>query len=439
MENINDLAKSASNAITRSVTFKLIVVGILILLMLIPISLINNLLKERKQRARDAIKEISEKWAGSQTIQGPILAVPYLSTFINKDKEVKSIKKYAYVFPETNIITGHLHSKILSRGIFDAVVYNSDLEISGQFDLQTVLKKLETDKVLLNECELWYSVSDLKGISAIPVILWDGKKHHSESFYSIENNLKGFKTTLVPLSDKKLTFDYRITLQLKGSQEIAITPLAKVTQAEIDGDWHSPSFYGTFLPTDRAVGKEDFNAKWQVLEFNRPFSPVYYGAFPKVDGYDFGVNLYVPVDQYQKSERTNKYALLIILLTFVALFLTEIILKIRIHPIQYLLIGCALAIYYSLLLSISEHWGYSVAYLIASLATVSLIALYSKALFNGWKYTAILATSLLSFYSFIWIIVDNEEFALLIGTIGLFVVLAAIMYLSRAIKWYSFE
>ncbi len=197
----------------------------------------------------------------------------------------------------------------------------------------------------------------------------------------------------------------------------------------MNGSWNNPSFVGDFIPASSTITDTTFDATWNVLHFNRPFAQQWISDGKELKGSDFGVKLLVPVDQYQKSIRTAKYAILMILLTFVALLLVEITQKIRIHPFQYILIGAALIIYYTLLLSVSEHLGYDWAYLIASLSTVALIGLYSKTFLK--KNLMILFTLLLAiFYTFIFVIILQQDFSLLLGSIGLFVIIGLLMYFS---------
>jgi inner membrane protein len=204
----------------------------------------------------------------------------------------------------------------------------------------------------------------------------------------------------------------------------------------LSGPWADPSFDGEFLPATREVTETGFTASWKVLHFNRPFSQQWTQDNQQLSGADFGIKLLIPVDQYQKSIRTSKYGVLIILLTFIALFLVEITQKIRIHPFQYILIGAALTIYYTLLLSFSEHVGYNVAYIIASLATVILISLYSISFLGNTKLIMLFSLLLITFYSFIFVIILQQDFSLLLGSIGLFFIVGLLMYFSRKVNWY---
>ena len=234
-----------------------------------------------------------------------------------------------------------------------------------------------------------------------------------------------------------LTGKVDVALKLKGSERLNFTPVGKSTTVRIEGPWADPSFDGEFLPESREITQTDFNAEWRVLHFNRPFPQQWKNGDESLENADFGVRLMMPVDQYQKSMRSAKYSVLIILLTFMALFLVEITQRIRIHPFQYILIGAALTIYYILLLSLSEHMGYNEAYMIASLATVILITAYSKTFLVTRRLVSLFAGLLGVFYTFIFVIIQEQDYSLLLGSIGLFLIVALLMYFSRKVKWYN--
>ncbi|HPH47364.1 MAG TPA: cell envelope integrity protein CreD, partial [Chryseolinea sp.] len=228
-----------------------------------------------------------------------------------------------------------------------------------------------------------------------------------------------------------------ITLNLKGSKRLDFVPAGKTTTVKLSSTWNNPSFDGEFLPDPSEITEAGFTASWKVLHYNRPFSQQWKGNEQTLSGSEFGMKLLPPVDQYQKSSRTSKYAALIILLTFVSLFLVEITQKIRIHPFQYILIGAALIIYYSLLLSFSEHLGYDISYIISSLATVILIGLYSTTFLRTRKLSFLFSTLLVIFYAFIFVIILQQDYSLLLGSIGLFLIIGLVMYFSRKINWYK--
>jgi inner membrane protein len=315
------------------------------------------------------------------------------------------------------------------------------------------------DKVLWNEAYMVLGITDLRGISENPVFTSGGELLTAEPSNNIgvsvgnhagsDNNAVRYThtdastfsslgiTTKLPWENaESFAGDVSIKLNLKGSERLDFVPAGKTTTVSISSPWTDPSFDGEFLPASRSVSEKGFDATWKVLHFNRPFSQQWTQDNQQLSGSDFGVKLLIPVDQYQKSIRTSKYGILMILLTFVALFLVEITQKIRIHPFQYILIGAALIIYYTLLLSFSEHMGYNLAYIIASLATVILVGLYSSSFLQNKKLVTLFSLLLLIFYTFIFVIILQQDYSLLLGSIGLFLIIGLLMYFSRKVKWY---
>ncbi|MBS1544568.1 MAG: cell envelope integrity protein CreD [Bacteroidetes bacterium] len=451
----------------ESVTVKLMSIGFLVLLLLIPSTWIQHLMHERHSRAEDVVDEISSKWSGQQSLSGPVLVIPYhyRETVIDRDKKgVEYVERKAnyYLLPEKLDVKGTVKPQVLHRGIFDAAVYESQIEMRAEFARPVIdAEGINEKDVLWNEARMVFSVSDLRGISDNPVFLVGNtnlateptgdigldipvnKWEDSESERVSGNGAgsiylsNGIVARLGWASEKDFNGHTEITLPLKGSQQLAFIPSGKTTEVKLSGPWASPSFNGEFLPAEREISDEGFSARWKVLHYNRPFAQSWNTDHLKLAGADFGVKLLIPVDQYQKSIRTSKYSELIIILTFAALFLVEISRKIRIHPFQYILIGAALIIYYTLLISLSEQVGYNAAYWVSTLATVGLVGAYSLSFMEERRLTALLISLMLVFYAFIFVIILQQDFSLLLGSIGLFIIIGAMMYFSRTIKWYD--
>lgn len=439
----------------ESIMIKLLSIGFLVLILLIPGAWIESIIYERQQRADEAIDEVSSKWSTSQTVSGPILVVPFTKReVIDRGKDGVEIHEHvekAFFLPEQLTIDGTVAPEKLNRGIFDVVVYTTNLSMKSEFSFPG-FKALNIDEkdVIWNDAYLAFGITDLRGISQNPTFKAGDSVLTAEPSsnlgmttskavddYSTNYSNSGIVARLNWKSKEDFRKNIAIDLSLKGSKSLYFVPAGKTTKANLSGSWKDPSFDGNFIPSDRTVTEDGFTATWDVLHFNRPFAQQWVESGQHLSGSEFGVKLLVPVDQYQKSIRTAKYGALVILLTFIALFLVEITQKIRIHPFQYILIGAALTIYYTLLLSISEHLGYNHAYLIASGATVLLVALYSSTFFKSPKLIVIFAILLIIFYAFIFVIIQQQDYALLIGSIGLFLIIAVLMYFSRKIKWYK--
>ncbi|HVS91037.1 MAG TPA: cell envelope integrity protein CreD [Mucilaginibacter sp.] len=430
----------------ESVTVKLAFVGILTLMLMIPSALVSNLITERAQRQDETIKEVTDQYSGSQLIQGPILAIPYREQVKENDEKGNSVTREVienlYVLPNELNYKGGLNSEVLHRGIYEVPVYNGRIQISGNFsniDLSSL--SLNADQLIPEKASLLFSISDLKGLKTNPQVHVGDRNLTAEPVAgeSIFGNGLRVAADLTGLTDKTIPFSF--DLDLKGSEELSFLHLGKTTDVEVKGNWKSPSFDGRYLPDVRDVTTRGFSAKWRMLYYNRPFPQQWVKDITlltnekKAADATFGIKLKLPVDQYQKTTRTSKYALLIIMLTFISLFLTELIGKKKVHVFNYILIGAAMVIYYTLLLSFSEQVGYAIAYLIASVATIALITAFLTSLLKNKKAAVIFALILTLFYSFIYVIIQLEDLSLLIGSIALFIIIAALMYTSRKINW----
>ncbi len=449
--------------IEESISVKLTSIGFLVLILLIPSSWIQDLMVERQMRSDDVITEVSEKWSGTQTLSGPILVVPYKTQkkikLVTGETELQDYVEKYYFLPETLDINGSVKPEILHRGLFDVAVYGSTLTIKANFTSPDFLSlRIPNESILWKDAFMMFSISDLRGINDSLGFFVGEKPKATEPSNNFSTGMSASQPELidglVATNSKPITYsgiiarmewesadDFKgnavINLNLKGSQRLDFQPTGKTTSVRLSSTWTSPSFEGDFLPETREISEKGFTASWKILHYNRPFAQHWTQSNGQLAGSDFGVKLLVPVDQYQKSIRTSKYGQLIIILTFVALFLVEITRKIRIHPFQYILIGVALIIYYTLLLSFSEQIGYNSAYWIASLATVGLISFYSKSFLKSKELVGLFTSLLLIFYSFIFIIILQQDFSLLLGSIGLFLIVGALMYFSRKVQWYG--
>lgn len=446
MENLQSPKESFKNWFGESVLVKVVLIGFLTLLLLIPFNWIQDLISERQTRQQEVNQEISNNWSGSQLIQGPVLIVPYKTLILEKNNAGKSIQREVYsniyLLPEVLNITSHAHPEILHRGIFDAVVYNTNVKVNGKFSALELKKSgIIPERVQWDKAKVAIGISDLKGLKNNPIIELDKSEYTVEPDFG---SVSLFSNNLVIMPDlsslKNTALDFNFDLDLRGSTELNFMHLGKITNVKIEGKWNSPKFMGRYLPDERKVSADKFSASWRLPYFNRPFAQQWIDTNTSIKDNQskesaFGVKFIMPVDQYQKTMRSAKYAILVILLTFVSLFFTEMIGRKKVHLLQYVLIGVAMCIYYTLLLSLSEQLGFDIAYLIASCATVGLIGTFIAMILAN-KRTALVFSAILSvFYGFIYIIIQLEDLALLFGSIGLFVIVAIMMFLSARMDW----
>ena len=442
------------NLFGASILFKLGLIGFLTLLLLIPSFMVQDLITERKNRQQEVIREISDKWSGSQLVQGPILVLPYKTTVMEKDSDTQKnssqeILTNIYILPENLNISSKANPELLHRGIFDAVVYTSQIKVSGTFS-QLELKKSGIDPAMIQweQAKVDIGLSDLKGLKNNPVIRLGNQNYEVEPDFT---SLKLFSNNLVILPnlslEKSTALNFSFDLDLRGSERLSFLHLGKNTTVKIEGEWNDPSFTGRYLPDERSLSGKAFSATWKMPYYNRPYpqqwieeNTILNTTDTQVQGSNnsdsravFGVDFLLPVDQYQKTIRTAKYAFLVILLSFLSLFFTELLIKQRVHFLQYVLIGAAMTIYYILLLSLSEQLGFNLAYVIASAATASLIGTFIWSLLKNRKVALVFTSILTMFYSFIFVILQLQDLALLVGSIGLFLIVALLMYLSQKI------
>ncbi|WP_062053147.1 cell envelope integrity protein CreD [Aquimarina longa] len=441
--------KSFGQWLKTSITIRMLMVGILILVLLIPLSYIKNLIQERSYRQEEVVKEINQKWGNEVLLYGPVLKIPYQIHTLKKnwDEKTKSYTeedlitiKHAFFFPNTLDIDTKVESETLGRSIYESVVYTADLKIKGSFTPPNFESKdIKPIDILWNKATVLINSTNLKGIrSSLELKL--GKESYSlQSKYAKNSYTNTLETKFLEEASlpKEHTIDFNLDLIINGSEQLRFIPVGRETNVSMTSNWASPSFNGNYLPDTKTkkISKEGFKANWKVLQINRKFEQEFFGELPHINSSAFGVKLLIPVDEYQKSERAAKYGYLVIALTFLVFFLIQTISKIQIHPFQYLMIGLALTMFYILLISISEHSSFLQAYAIAGSAVVVLISMYSKAILKSFKFMGFIATSLAALYTFIFVIIQLENYALLVGSIGLFLILATIMMISRKIDW----
>lgn len=418
--------------------FKALFIGILTLLLLIPMSFISGLVGDRERRQNDAYKEISGKWASAQTVTGPVLLVPYLYHSSDKDGKDVTSTRYAYFLPDSLNVAGSLQPEKRHRGIYEVILYRSDLRMSGNFrQLDPTALKIAAADWKPGEAVLLLGTTDLRGIENRLSVHWDG----AEKFFDpgVPPNNLITQGVSVPVSldsngagQSKRVFS--IHLELKGSGTLNFVPAGKSTTVHLNSPWPTPSFTGSFLPGSRQLTDKGFSSDWTIFNLNRNFPQQWTEGTYDLNASAFGVSLMQPVDFYQKTMRCVKYAILIIALTFTVFFLVETGTGNPVHPFQYLLIGLALCVFYTLLISISEYLSFGWAYGIAAGATVLLITLYASWLFRDRRMPVVTGCALAVLYGYVFVLIQLKDFALLVGSIGLFLVLAVLMYFSRHIN-----
>ncbi|WP_136666967.1 cell envelope integrity protein CreD [Flavobacterium sp. H122] len=437
------------NSFFQSTTVKMAVVGFLTLILLIPLEFVKSLITERSIRKKEVVEEVSNLWGKDIYFYGPILKIPYKSyeeyNIANPRTgaitiEKKVITKNAFFFPENfNSKTNARKNTSLKRGIYNNVVFTAIMNFKGNFGKPNFEKLgIKAEDLLWDQASIVVKTTNLKSIKSDLNIALNNQKLNFESKSEDDNfygTLESDKFNYNSLN-KNNTIAFNFTMEYNGSNSIRFIPIGKKSTINIDSDWDSPSFEGAFSANDttKIIDKKGFHADWKILDINRAFSQQHLNKIPNLNEYSFGVKLIETVDEYQQNERASKYGFLVIGLTFLVFFLIQSISKINIHVFQYSMIGLALIMFYTLLISITEHSSFTFAYIVAGIAVVIMISLYSKSILNN-KFSGFIAIALTALYTFIYVIIQLESYALLVGSIGLFAILGAVMYFSRKIEW----
>lgn len=421
----------------NSIMVKGLITGGLILLMMIPTFFIMDLISEREALQKEVVKEVSSKWASDQNLSGPFLSVPYKKFFTNSESKTESTETKLVILPTSLQVKGNIKPEERPRSIYKVLLYKTDVNFAGNFNIDFP-EDMKLEQADFSKARICFTLNDFKGIEEDIYINFNNQKLLLRPGLPVNDFGATGLSAPVNISAAEIagTLPFLLDVKLKGSEQLHFMPLAASSKFSLTSSWPSPSFNGSILPGKRTVDKNGFTAEWNFNQANLPFSTTSFTNQIKAKDIDFGVSLVQPADQYNKTMRSVKYAILFIGLTFGFFFIIELLQKNPLHPVQYVLVGLALVIFYTLLLSISEYIVFDFAYLIAALSTILLISLYAKGHFKSWKTAGIFFCLLSCLYGFIFVLIRLEDTALLVGSIGLFIVLSLIMYASRKITWY---
>jgi inner membrane protein len=427
------------NKSTNKILYKGLITGALILIMLIPASFLSNLVKERQERQKVVVEEVAKKWSDAQTIAPPYIFIPYKETVALEKNLTKTITKELIFLPEQLDVRSNVITEERKRSIYKVLLYRSAIDINGKFKLQ-LPEGINFDQLVLNDAKICVGLTDFKGVeeqiklklTAGDIILKPGLPTQTISKAGLSGKINLDENSF------KTEFVFNTALKIKGSEDLQFLPLSANSIFSIRSQWKHPSFNGNFLPANTAdINDKGFNAIWKFNPANLPFNNVLVNQNINPNAISFGVSMVQPANHYTKTDRSVKYALLFIGLTFALFFITELLQKKEVHPLQYTLVGFALLIFYSLLLSLSEFIPFTYAYITAAAATAGLITVYSYSHFRSIKIAAVFAAVIGGLYAFIFVLINLEDTALLVGSIGLFIILAIIMYLSKKINWHD--
>lgn len=435
---------------------KLGIIFFLILFLLIPQSLIMDVVSERTAWRQQAYQSIEQSWPSAQTLAGPVLIVPYHLTYNQKEKVTENKKEivkitevtdheFLYIIPKQLNIDSSLESSMRYRGIYQIPVYDNQLHVKGEFNNDALLKVIAENKdkkIRWERPQLSVLVTDQRGIAEPPSLTWNAEKIAFEPDANLPRTSAGMHTTVPELAtDKTAVLAFEFDLKLRGMRGMNFSLLSENSHIKLSANWANPSFTGELLPEKRDINNESFTAEWQASSFSYNVAGALdqckKGECDALLNRAVGFDLIQPVDVYQQSERSVKYAQLFILLTFMALILFELLKKLPIHPIQYTLVGMALLVFYLLLVSLSEHILFLYAYIIGALASIFLLTFYFGAILKSSKLGSILGGALTVLYAVLYVILQSEENALLMGSVLIFLMLAGLMTATRHFDWYA--
>jgi len=439
MNNSNPV-REISAKISNSVTFKIITMTIIVILLLIPALMIESLIHEREKRKKEVTEEIGAKWGREQTLTGPVISIPYKAYYKDKDGNTVFSIEYAHFLPDSLDITGKLYPERRYRGIYETVLYNAQVDLTGSFSVPQIEQLgIQPEDIMWSEALITFGISDMRGIKDKIGALFNGDSLTMNPGLKSNDIFPAGISAGISWPNKTEICSFKFSLNLNGSEQINFLPLGRMTNVKVTSDWPDPSFLGAYLPYERNINKDGFEAQWKILDLNRNYPQSWKDNRYALNDSSFGIKLFIPVDIYQKSMRTAKYAIMFIVFTFIAFFFSEIMNKVRVHPIQYLLIGLAIMLFYSLLVSISEHTNFNFAYIISSISVIALITGYAKAILKKTNMSVMVGGILVILYGYLFVILQLEDYALLMGSVGLFVVLGLVMYLTRKIDWYAIK
>ncbi|WP_312132835.1 cell envelope integrity protein CreD [Leclercia sp.] len=412
-----------------------------ILLLLIPLMLVGNLISERESYRNEVENTLRQSTSGPQQLVGPLIAIPVTEIYYKQEeaKKVEYKKRYMhFILPETLLVEGNQHVQTRNIGIYDGQIWNTDLNIKAQFTTEK-LAELQGETMTLGKPFIVVGVGDARGIGAVSISKINGETLSIEPGAGVYGALSGIH---IPLTDNALaakTVSLEMSLNLAGTGSFAVVPVGRNSEMTLNSNWPHPSFMGNYLPVKHEISASGFQANWKSSWFANNLAGWFndneipeWSAIPA-----FSVTVATPADQYQLTDRAIKYAILLIALTFMAFFVFETLTGLRLHPMQYLLVGLALVLFYLVLLALSEHVGFTPAWIIASLVGALMNGVYLQAVLKSWKRSGLFVLALLGLDVVMWFLLRSEESALLLGSAVLVLALFAVMYLTRHFDWYS--
>ncbi|HBY1568546.1 TPA: cell envelope integrity protein CreD [Klebsiella pneumoniae] len=415
-------------------------IGCIVLLSL-PLMMVRELINERADYRSEVVDAIEQSTSGSQKLAGPLIAIPITETLsrMENQKEVNYQRSWVYYWlPESLAVTGKQTVESRRVGIYSGQVWHNALQIKASFD-PLRLAALRKTNIVLGQPRLVVSVGDARGIGAIHAPEVNGNVLSVEPGLGISGDGAGIHMPMLALAEDNKPLEIAFSLDLNGTGEFSLVPLGRNSELQLTSNWPHPGFLGSFLPTQREVSAAGYRAHWQSSWFANDMGSYFkddmeipWSRLPA-----FSADVMSLADQYQLTDRATKYAILLIGLTFMAFFVFESLTRRPLHPMQYLLVGLSLVLFYLVLLALSEHIGFTAAWLAASLSGAVMNGIYLQAVLRGWRNSLLFVAALLLLDGVMWFLLHSEDSALLLGTGVLALALSVLMFLTRRVDWYA--
>ncbi|HIE2752593.1 TPA: cell envelope integrity protein CreD [Klebsiella pneumoniae] len=415
-------------------------IGCIVLLSL-PLMMVRELINERADYRNEVVDAIEQSTSGSQKLAGPLIAIPITETLtrMENQKEVNYQRSWVYYWlPESLAVAGKQTVESRRVGIYSGQVWHNVLQIKASFD-PLRLAALRKMNIVLGQPRLVVSVGDARGIGAIHAPEVNGNVLSVEPGLGISGDGAGIHMPMPALAEDNKPLEIAFSLDLNGTGEFSLVPLGRNSELQLTSNWPHPGFLGSFLPTQREVSAAGYRAHWQSSWFANDMGSYFkddmeipWSRLPA-----FSADVMSLADQYQLTDRATKYAILLIGLTFMAFFVFESLTRRPLHPMQYLLVGLSLVLFYLVLLALSEHIGFTAAWLAASLSGAVMNGIYLQAVLRGWRNSLLFVAALLLLDGVMWFLLHSEDSALLLGTGVLALALSVLMFLTRRVDWYA--
>lgn len=435
---------------TTRIGVRLVLLIVLGLLFTIPFLFLGFVSMERRQYRDQAVADVARSTAGSQRIAGPFLILPYRTRIVREEVGPASRGKIVHeqfeeaqlvLLPESLSVSSRFAMEERRRGIYPVRLYRGKVHLSGAFTLPAKLEGIRGEWVAWGTPHLAVGVSDSRGMREVPQVSIGGEVRRTEPGTGTSWLGSGLQARVLEATPdgtaRMLPFAFDVALV--GTQAFEVVPVGRSTSVQLASPWPHPSFSGRFLPDARTVRADGFDARWQLSRFATDIEDLLRKPEEQrareLAQMAFGVEFIDPVDAYRLTDRALKYGMLFVLLTFTAFFLFEVLGGVLLHPVQYGLVGAALTMFFLLLLSLSEHLPYLVAYLVASAACIGLMTFYLAHALQGWSRALGFAAGLALLYALLYVVMQSQDYALLLGAVLLFSVLAFVMLSTRRLDW----